>query len=205
MIIRKDYVPTENAKVVDFLAEFKTVFTAQFGNFNFTQEEADVILADIDLCIADYGDKKEKQHLAKGATGKFNVSKKKALETVRKYVNRIKPAPKYTTDIGNQFGIIGEEVIIDPATMKPVLDITLKANVPLIKWRKDHSEGVNIHCRRGDETEFTLLVRENSSPYLDNRPNLEPGKPEAREYTAFYIFDDVQDGLESDTVKVLVK
>ncbi|MBC8384552.1 MAG: hypothetical protein H8E57_03420 [Candidatus Cloacimonetes bacterium] len=107
--------------------------------------------------------------------------------------------------MGKELKIIGEEISIDSSTVRPELEVILKARFPEIKWRKHYADGINIYSRRGDETEFTFLARDTVSPYVDNRPNLETGKPEDREYYAFYIFDDEEEGLESDTVKITVK
>ncbi|MBC8385726.1 MAG: hypothetical protein H8E57_09445 [Candidatus Cloacimonetes bacterium] len=205
MVIKKDFVPTSIAKVVDFLIEFLRAFATYAGVFNFSTEEVDKITNEINKCEADFIDKNEKQNAAKAAITKFNLSKKTAITTVRSYVNRIKPAPPYTEAIGDEMGILGEEIHIDPGTMQPKLKINLKAGVPEAKWMKDYSDGVNIYSKRGNESGFSFLARDTVSPYVDNRPNLEPGKPEDRWYYAYYIFEDQENGIESDTVKITVK
>ena len=64
--------------------------------------------------------------------------------------------------------------------------------------------------KRGTETDFTLLHRDNESPYTDERPLLVAGKPELREGLAsrlredkcVYGLNDEEIGLFSDEVLV---
>jgi len=150
-------------------------------------------------------DKIAKQAEVKAAVTKFNGSKKKTIETIRTYAARAKTSPDYTEEMGDELRIVGEEITIDPETAKPELRALLQGGLPEIKWKKHYADGVNIYCKRADEVDFSFLARDTASPYIDNRPNKESGKPEDREYIAYYVFDDQQKGLESDTVKVTVK
>ena len=205
IIRRKDWLKKRNADFINFLKNFEIEFPIHGLNLGYIQSEIDAIIAEIGTCETDFEDKNTKQIAAEAAVEKFNNTKKSLITTLRLNVPRIKSSPKYTEDIGKTLDIVGEEIVIDPDTMKPVLKVKMLAGKPEIKWIKDYSEGVNIYSRRGDETEFTFLARDTVSPYVDNRPNLETGKPEDREYYAFYIFEDKEEGLESDTVKITVK
>ena len=205
IIRRKDWLKKRNADFINFSKNFKIEFQIHGLNLGYVQTEIDVIIAEIGTCETDFEDKNAKQIAAEAAVEKFNNTKKGLIATLRLNVPRIKSSPKYTEDIGKTLDIVGEEIVIDPDTMKPILKVKLLAGKPEIKWVKDYSEGVNIYSKRGDETEFTFLARDTVSPYVDNRQNLEPGKPEDREYYAYYIFEDQEKGLESDTVKVTVK
>ena len=205
IIRRKDWLKKRNADFINFSKNFKIEFQIHGLNLGYVQTEIDVIIAEIGTCETDFEDKNAKQIAAEAAVEKFNNTKKGLIATLRLNVPRIKSSPKYTEDIGKTLDIVGEEIVIDPDTMKPILKVKLLAGKPEIKWVKDYSEGVNIYSKRGDETEFTFLARDTVSPYVDNRPNQEPGKPEEREYYAYYIFEDQEKGLESDTVKVTVK
>ena len=205
IIRRKDWLKKRNADFVNSLKNLRTEFPNYGIDLGYTQPEIDGIVAECTNCETDYDDKNAKQIAAEAAVAKFNNTKKSMISILRLNVPRIKSAPKYTENIGKILDIVGEEIVIDPDTMKPVLIVRLLAGKPQIKWVKDYSDGVNIYSKRGDETEFTFLARDNVSPYVDDRPNLEQGKPEDREYYAFYIFDDEEEGLESDTVKITIK
>ena len=206
MIIRtKDWLKKRNAEFMDFNGKFKVEFLNYGILLGYTQPDIDAFVNEISSCETDYFDKNSKQDAAEAAVEKFNTSKKNLVATYRLNVPRIKSSPKYTEDIGKILDIVGEEITIDPETMKPALKVISKAGVPEVKWVKYYSEGVNIYSRRGNETVFTFLARDTVSPYVDNRPNLDPDKPEDREYYAFYVFEDQEEGLESDTVKITVK
>ena len=59
-------------------------------------------------------------------------------------------------------------------------------------------------CKRGDETEFTMLSIVMQNKFKDTRPNLETGVPEIRKYCAWYIKNDELIGQMSDEVTFLV-
>ena len=71
-----------------------------------------------------------------------------------------------------------------------------------IGWDKSISDGVNIYSKRGDEADFTLLHRDNESPYTDDRPLLVAGKPELREYKAVFVVGDIEVSQFSDEITV---
>jgi hypothetical protein len=205
IIIRKDFVPRQIAALVDFLINFKTKFAIIGLTVGFSQPEIDVVTAEITDCEKDLNDKITKQAEVKAAVTKFNGSKKKVVETIRTYAARTKTSPDYTPEMGDELRIVGEEITIDPETSKPELSVSLQGGLPEIKWKKHYADGVNIYCKRADEADFEFLARDTASPYVDNRENKEPGKPEDREYIAYYVYEDLQKGIESDTVKITVK
>jgi len=51
-------------------------------------------------------------------------------------VQRIKSHPKYTLAMGNDLGIIGSDHTIDPASIKPTLNLRLAVGKPYLKWKK---------------------------------------------------------------------
>ena len=67
---------------------------------------------------------------------------------------------------------------------------SLLSSVVRIDWRKGKFDGVLVYSKRGDEVEWTLLDRDNYSPYIDTRPPLEAGKPEIRYYRFRYLLGD---------------
>lgn len=123
---------------------------------------------------------------------------------IRKFVAQLKTNSAYTEALGDLIGIEGQESILDLPNLKPVLTISLLGGQIDIGYKKKGTSGINVYCKRGTETVFTFLGRDTDSPFPDNRANETPGKPEKREYYAFYIDGDVQIGLQSDTVSVTV-
>lgn len=120
-------------------------------------------------------------------------------------VRRIKADPAYTEAIGADLGVIGAEATFDESTAKPQLKLKFTAGSVKIDFNKPRSlDGVKIYSKRGNEDEFTLLAIDTSSPYIDNRPNLEAQQPEKREYKAWFYKDDSITGLESSVESIIV-
>ncbi|MBK8982512.1 MAG: hypothetical protein IPM38_09390 [Ignavibacteria bacterium] len=70
--------------------------------------------------------------------------------------------------------------------------------------RKLQNTSAKIFGRRGNEKDFMFLAVDTSSPYNDTREKLEPGKPEQREYYAFFFEVDSEIGQASDVLKIVV-
>jgi hypothetical protein len=69
-----------------------------------------------------------------------------------------------------------------------------------VAFNKGKADGVNIYCQREGDTGFVFLARDTASPYVDNRPLLQAGKPEVRKYRAIYVVNDAETGIPSDDV-----
>lgn len=72
----------------------------------------------------------------------------------------------------------------------------------VLKWRKGVLDGVNVYSQRGDETEWTLLGRDNRSPFDDLRPNAQAG--EVRRYRLVGVIDDREVTPPSDIVSLSI-
>ena len=173
-------------------------------DFNFTPEEVTDFSVKLEDVITKHDDKETATIAAKTATEAFQESQKQGKVLLRSISSRFKSGTKYTTTIGEEVGIIGKETHYEPAEMKPEIKITLKAGVPRIKFVKSFSDGVNIYSKRAEETGYTFLARDESSPYVDDRANKVSGAPETRHYYAVYVFNDEENGFPSDEAKVSV-
>jgi len=120
---------------------------------------------------------------------------------VRKFAKRVLGHRDYTEEQGIQLGIVGVEDSTDMTIAQPVLVANpLPHAVVEIAFNKSKADGVNIYCQRDGDGAFAFLARDTSSPYVDNRPLLVAGKPEARKYRAIYVVNDAETGLPSDDV-----
>ncbi len=151
---RKDFVPRSYASRIFFLRQFLRVFLTEAANYGFSQEEIDEITLLINQHIENHRNKLSKRDEAQAATAKALVSGKLAIDKVRKFSSRIKVAPNYHDSFGRLLGIIGEETVLDPDEMKPTLKVSLSGGVPVIKWKKHFTDGIDIFSRRGAETVF---------------------------------------------------
>lgn len=116
-------------------------------------------------------------------------------------VARIKTSSGYSTQVGEQLLIISpeEDDAIAPDT-KPTGQATSMPNLVRIDWVKGKFDGVIVESQRGDETAWTRLDRDTRSPFDDERPNVNPGKPEERRYRLLYFLGDEPVGTYSDVI-----
>jgi len=122
----------------------------------------------------------------------------------RALVQRLKAHPNYTRAIGEDLGI-------EPPTSAPPDRPTLKARSETafrvrLTFTMHRYPMIEIQSRRGDETAFTTIAYDTSSPYIDGREPLEAGRAETREYRARYMDRDNQPiGDWSDIVSAVAK
>ncbi|MBV8858149.1 MAG: hypothetical protein JOZ02_14555 [Acidobacteria bacterium] len=125
------------------------------------------------------------------------------LPRLRNLVQRIQLAPGYNEVVGLDLGIIGPEggPSAPDATPKPTLKA--RSNGPgtvQVDFTKEKFDGVVIESRRAGEDDWQTLGVDSYSPYIDDRPPAEAGRPEARQYRARYILRDQATGEWSDIV-----
>ncbi len=118
-------------------------------------------------------------------------------------VARIKAAAGYTEAIGQDLGIIGAEQVVDINNLKPVLELVLQAGHPVVLWKKQGMDGVEIHVDRGTGT-FSFLAIDTQPDYPDTAPLPAPGQSALWKYKAIYRLNDEQVGQWSDTANIAV-
>ena len=140
---------------------------------------------------------------AKQATAEKNDSRDNSESLIRAMAKQIKARNDYTQGLGAQLGIVGPEHLFDLTTAHPDLTgIDQTAGRVILYFTKVNSDGVNIYCQREYDTDWVLLIRATTSPYIDNRPLLQIGKPEMRRYTAVYMLKDQEIGQFSDDLVI---
>lgn len=123
------------------------------------------------------------------------------LPRLRAIVQRIKAHPNYTAAMGQDMGIVAPAAT--PGTPKPTATADAQPGSQiLLKWVKGAFDGVYIESQRANETTWTLIGMDTSSPYLDSRPPLVVGQPEVRRYRLRYFANDVATGDYSDIITV---
>ena len=140
---------------------------------------------------------------AKQATAEKNDSRDNSESLIRAMAKQIKARNDYTEGLGAQLGIVGPEHLFDLTTAHPDLTgIDQTSGRVIIYFTKANSDGVNIYSQRENDTDWVLLIRATTSPYIDNRPLLQIGKPELRRYTAVYMLKDQEIGQFSDDLVI---
>lgn len=201
----EDYIKQSYGKLEGFFKIYENGLEKYAGLFDIGQEEKDALIGAMNTTKTDYTVKTTARAAAKAATQKFKKSKENTVKSIRKSVRKIKAHNNYSVTIGKEMGIVGEEAHYDQSKMQPKLRLLLNAGVVEIRFKKSFSEGINIYSKRGDETEFTFLARDTRSPYTDKRSNPAPGEAETRQYYAFYVFNDEEQGLRSEVYEIAVK
>ncbi len=115
---------------------------------------------------------------------------------------RIKKHPNYTEAIGQDLGIIGAEQTIDYTSLKPALKIILQAGHPVISWRKQGMDSLELWVDRGDGKSFVFLAIDTVPGYTDTAALPTPGA--VWKYKGIYREADVQVGQWSDVANITV-
>jgi len=142
---------------------------------------------------------------SKAAVADNKLKKNLAIDEFRRIAKKMKASTGYTEAIGDELGIIGPEVVTPPLEeMKATLKAEVSGGVVEIKWDKQGMEAIAVYSKRGSETSFSFFDKDVESPLIDDRPKLDPTKPEERSYYAYYLDDNENVGRQSDIVTVVV-
>jgi len=142
--------------------------------------------------------------LSKEVTSEKKANRQRLEQIFRPLIRRMKAHPGYTQALGFKLGIEGKTVTApDLSNATPSLTAIDKTDgiVELGFVRRD-GEGATIYVKRDQATEWTLVGRVISPPFLDVRPLLVPDKPEMRRYTAVYMRGEKEVGHYNDDVVV---
>lgn len=126
------------------------------------------------------------------------------LARIRAMVKRIKASPAYTETIGQALRIVGSSTPIDTANAKPQLKVKpLPMFQSEVRWVRKGFSGVLVQSERNGES--TDLGVKTGTKFVDDRPPVEPGKPEVRTYRSLYVYNGETVGGWSDVVSVTVQ
>ena len=96
----------------------------------------------------------------------------------------------------------GSAVNFDPNTYKPVLKVTVEADVVKVAFTKKGVDGVAIYTRLRGTAAWRKLAMDTLSPYFDNSPLAQAGVAEKREYMGRGVLHDQEIGVDSDIVTI---
>jgi hypothetical protein len=120
-------------------------------------------------------------------------------------IKTIKAHPKYTTAIGEDLGIIGDEVSFDADNYKPTgkaISMPGEVKIDFTKLGVDAEHVYSNPVGGTDPNEWVLLATDAHTPYNDSRPLAVPGKPETRRYRLRGVMGDAEIGQFSDIITV---
>lgn len=121
----------------------------------------------------------------------------------RGVAKRAKASAAYTDNIGKDLGIVAPESTLDLANKTPSLKIQLVGGQPLIIWKKEGMDGIEIWKDTGDGV-WRLLKYDLRPNHLDNSPLPEAGTSSIWKYKAVYRYADEMVGNWSDEVSIAV-
>jgi hypothetical protein len=200
---KSDFIPRTDGNFVAWLDQFKTSAASIGMTLGITGTDTAAIAAAAADVHAKVDASTAADATAQQATQSRRESRRAAEMLVRNLARRVKTHRNYTVALGEQLGIEGPEDTTDLTTAKPKLTgKPLPMGAVEVSFSKSKSDGVNIYAQRDGDTGWVFLARDTHSPYVDNRPLLAAGKPEARRYRAYYVLSDHEIGQPSDEVVV---
>jgi hypothetical protein len=120
------------------------------------------------------------------------------------YALRIKRSAAYTPAIGQDLGIVVPNVVFDPSTFQPDLEVKLEAGRPHLKWTKSSSDSIQLYVDRNLGDGFVPLAHTVKTEYLDVA-QVPTGSFTAQwSYKAKYKIGDDEVGMFSPVITIVV-
>ena len=197
-----DYIPSADDAKIIWLTNLKESIDAYSAALGITAARVTQIKAWCDALIGSINaTNTAKQAWLSVAAGKA-TQETTSLGGLRGEIAQWKPNPNMTPAIEAALKIVGGGGGFDPNTFKA--DITGEAfsGYVRIKFKKGHTNGINLFYRLKGQSVWKFVSRDTNSPYDDHTPLAVPATPETREYQAFGVLNDQQIGQASDIVSV---
>lgn len=115
---------------------------------------------------------------------------------------RIKRHPACTDAIAQDLGIIGAEIVVDPTTYQPILNLSLNAGHPHIGWPKLGMDSLELWKDCGDGKGSVFLTITTNPDFADPSPLPAPGISAVWKYKGIYRLTDAQVGQWSDVATI---
>ena len=200
---RDDYFPHTVAEQRAWAVQYKANLPTYAALYGYTEERVTQLKAFCDVIINGI----DAAELAKAAAKQKIKDKNKAIKDsmaeLRPEIKIQKANTVYTQGIGAALGIVGSEANFDPTTVKTKVYLEKTPSGVQIKFRLKHTEGGNIYCKRGSETEFTFLKRVTHPHSIDTRSNKDGAASEERFYYVYLVLKDEEIGKRSDIATIL--
>ena len=126
------------------------------------------------------------------------------LPEIRRDVANLKKSRGWNDGKGDALEVNSPAGEVDPATLKPTLNVESKRARNEVMAKKYGADSLNIYVRLKGEGPFRLLAAKRVRfPMDDDAPPAQPGKPEEREYQAVAVIADEEVGHPSDIVSAV--
>ena len=123
---------------------------------------------------------------------------------LRTEIARHKLAPEFTNAIGQDLGVMSVNLGFDPNIYKAKINVEVYAGYARIKFTKRGVDGVNLYHRKKGTTNWLFMARVTKSPFDDRIVLQTAGQPEHWEYRAYGVLNDLEIGIASDIVEIII-
>jgi hypothetical protein len=221
----RDYIPSREGNLRSWLNNFAEKLPSQAADLGVTPEEVEEVKADARALnyasdVREQITRKDRQWSAymmlfKSGSGENNIPLPSVvaeppasvpagfLDRTRRLVTRIKAHRKYTVAIGKDLGVVGGRVspLLNSETLQPELKVQLESGRPVVTWKRNGSDALELECDRGSGV-FERIAVLLGVRYVDYAP-LPDGKIGVRwHYRGTYRRKDELVGQSSNTVSI---
>lgn len=202
--MKSSYFPKSDSQLVIWATNYKNKISNHTANLEMTNEQVVNETAYCNALIEAINNVSSAKQALKAATD----AKLLAIETqggaLRNEIARHKLTPNFTDAIGQDLGIIGVALDFNPASYKAKISAEIFAGLARIKFTKKGVDGINIYHRKKGTTPWLFMARVTKSPFDDHITLENPNQPEHWEYRAYGVMDDLEIGIPSDIVELII-
>jgi len=200
-----DYFPRSEAELRDWAAQALNNLPQIAQDMNLDPAEVSIASRHLNNIVTTYDDAQTQQNVWQQFVANKDKAQSDGLPELRMFFNNLKSRRNYNVGIGKKLNIISQKTAeVDYDSLKPEPKVSKIADGVKINYKKGVATGAKIYCRRGNETEFSLVTMHDVSSYVDTRPNLNNATAEKREYYLVYFLKGKNIGQVSDIVSISV-
>ncbi len=180
------FLPLSEADKKQWLQSFQNNLPQIARTLNLDPAEVQEIATSIGTDISNIDNVYEKDSAATASIRSRNEHREVFYPQLSDFVYRVKAHKNYTKSLGElvnietSFSTKATKVISD--TGKLAVSFSPSTQRVTMTFRRPAQHIVRVYCRRGTETEFTLLTFVTGTKYDDLRPNLNNAPAEKRDY-----------------------
>lgn len=198
------FFPKMDSELMVWANNYKNKIAVNAPFLGLTAEQINEEIAYCDQLIAAVEEVNGKKQALKASLDARLLAIEAQGGALRTEIARHKLAAGYTDAIGRDLGIISHRIDFDPNTYKAKISAEIFAGVARLKFMKRGADGLNIYHRKKGGSTWKFMARVTKSPFDDHIVLENPIQPEHWEYKAFGVVDDLEIGIASDIIEVIV-
>lgn len=203
MKLFSSYIPRTDGQLRVWAVTYKEKLGQLGPEIGLSPDQVQQLQDDVQLLIGSIEHLAIKKLEQKEATAAKELTKRDVLEKIRSLSHYMKRMPRYSDNIGKELGIVATGQRVDLNSLKPQFHLQSAPGHVRIRFNKYGMLGITIYSRLKGTEKWHLLGRARNSPFKDDTPLAEPGKPEIREYRIICNDGIKEIGTWSDIAKVV--